>query len=388
MWRLDPALHHLNHGSFGAVPVPVLTAQRAWQDRFERDPVGFVEHELLAGIDAARAAWADLLGAQADSVVLLRNTTTGISTVLAAVGDRLAPGQEILITDHTYNACRVAVEVTAARRGLTVRVARVPFPLRSADEAQAAILDAVGPHTGLAVLDLVTSPTGLRLPVEPVIAALEPDVPVLVDAAHGPGMVPMDVDAWGASFVVGNGHKWLCAPRGSAVLVVGQAWREALRPLVVSHGWEEAFAPDRSRLHASFDWTGTDDPSPWLCVPDAIATVSGLHPDGLAGVMASNHALALIGRDLVCDALGVEPPAPDAMLGSMASVPLPGDGGAMLDPIGAVLREHGFVVGAFGRPARVLRLSAHAYNTAEEYSGLAALLPTILTQEPPPRPAP
>jgi isopenicillin-N epimerase len=378
MWLLEPSLHHLNHGSFGAVPIPVLTAQRGWQDRFERDPVGFVERELLDALDTARAAWAGLLGTGVSGVVPVRNTTTGISTVLAAVADRLAPGQEILITDHTYNATRLAVEAAAARRHLTVRIAVVPFPLRSAQEARAAILDAVGPRTGLAVLDLVTSPTALRLPLEPVIAALEPEVPVLVDGAHGPGMVPMDVDAWGASFVVGNGHKWLCAPRGSAVLVVAEAWRDAVRPLVVSHGWDASFAPDRSRLHATFDWVGTDDPTPWLCVPDAIATLSGLHPDGLAGLMAANRALALTARQLICDALGIDPPAPQDMIGSMASVPLPGDGGAMLDPIGGALRERGFVVGAFGRPRRLLRVSAHAYNTVDEYAQLAALLPTIL----------
>lgn len=377
-WLLDPSLHHLNHGSFGAVPVAVLEAQDALRRHFEHDPVGFVDGDLAPALDDVRAAWASLLGADEAGVVMLRNTTTGVSTVLRSVLPTLAPGSEVVITDHAYNATRVAVEVEAARLGHRVVTASVPFPLTSPQEVIDAVLACVGPRTGLAVLDLVTSPTALRLPVESIVDALGDDVPVLVDAAHGPGMVEMDVERLGAAFVVANGHKWLCAPRGSAAMAVREDWRERTRPLVVSHGWEEGLAPGRSRFHATFDWTGTDDPTPWLCVPDAVATLAQRSPDGLAGVREDNRRLALHARDLLCDALAIDPPAPDDMLASMASVPIPGEQPAMLDPLGATLRQHGFVVAAFGGAHRVLRVSAAPYNHADEYAELAALLPRLL----------
>lgn len=378
LWLLDPALHHLNHGSFGAVPTPVLASQDAWRRRFERDPVGFVDRDLLPALDVVRDTWASVLGADPDGVVMLRNTTTGVSTVLASVLGHLPAGAEVVVTDHAYNATRIAVEVEATRHGIRVVTASVPFPLESAEQVTAAVLDEVGPRTGLVVLDLVTSPTALRLPVEAIVTALGDSVPVLVDAAHGPGMVDMDTEAMGAAFVVANGHKWLCAPRGSAAMAVREDWRDRVRPLVVSHGWEDGFGSGRSRLHATFDWTGTDDPTPWLCVPDAVNALAGMHPDGLPGLREANHNLALQARGLLCPALGIEPPAPDDMIGAMASVPLPGASAGMLDPLGGILRGHGFVVAAFGGARRVLRVSAAPYNHREEYAELADLLPSLL----------
>ena len=377
-WLLDPDLHHLNHGSFGAVPVPVLQAQDVWRRRIERDPVGFVDDDLLAALDRARQTWAMVLGADADGVVMVRNTTSGVGAVLASVLPTLRSGDEVLLTDHAYNATRVAVEVEADRRGLRVVTAPLPFPLDSPDEVTRSVLHHVGERTGLVVLDLVTSPTALRLPVEQIVAALGDAVPVLVDAAHGPGMVETAAEQTGAAFVVANGHKWLCAPRGSAAMVVREDWRDRVRPLVVSHGWEDGFAPGRSRLHATFDWTGTDDPTPWLCVPDAVEAVGAMHQDGILGVREANRALALQARDLLVDALGIKAPAPDSMLGSMAAVPLPGRSETMLDPLGAALRARGFVVAAFGGTRRVLRVSAFRYNTLDEYAELAALLPEML----------
>ena len=377
-WLLDPALHHLNHGSFGAVPRPLMQAQDEWRYAFERDPVGFVERDLLPGLDRAREAWAGVLGADGDGVVMLRNTTTGVMTVLEAVARTLPAGAEIVLTDHAYNSTRIAIEVVAARYGLTPVTVSLPFPVQAATDISDRVCDAVGPDTGLVVLDLVTSPTALRLPVAEIVAAIG-DVPVLVDAAHGPGMIDMgDGSLRDAAFVVANGHKWLCAPRGSAAMAVRDDWRERVRPLVVSHGWEDGFAPDRSRLQASFDWTGTDDPSPWLTVPAAVELGDALHPDGWAGVRAANHDLATQARDLLCEALAIDPPAPEEMLGSMAAVPLPGESPGMLDPLAAQLREHGFVVAAFGGSHRVLRVSAHRYNELAEYASLAELLPRLL----------
>ena len=377
-WLLDPALHHLNHGSFGAVPRPVLAAQDAWRVQFERDPVGFVDRDLVPALDQVRDVWAGLLGADPAGTVMLRNTTTGVTTVLEAVARTLRPGSQIVLTDHAYNSTRVAVDVVAERYGLTPVTVRLPFPVASPADVSSRVVDAVGPSTGLVVLDLVTSPTALRLPVEEVVAAVG-DVPVLVDAAHGPGMVDMSTGSLrGAAFVVANGHKWVCAPRGSAAMVVREDWRDRLRPVVVSHGWEDGFAPDRPRLHAAFDWTGTDDVTPWLAVPSALEVVGRLHPGRWPGLREANRSLARYARDRLCEALDMEAPAPDAMLGAMAAVPLPGESSGMLDPLAAGLREHGFVVAAFGGARRVLRVSAHVYNEPAEYDALATLLPRLL----------
>lgn len=377
-WLLDPSLHHLNHGSFGAVPRPVLAAADEWRLRFERDPVGFVDRDVVPALDQVRETWARLLGADPAGTVMLRNTTTGMTTVLDAVARTLRPGAQIVLTDHAYNSTRVAVDVVAERYGLTPVTVRLPFPVASPADISSRVVDAVGSATGLVVLDLVTSPTALRLPVEEIVAAVG-TVPVLVDAAHGPGMVDMSTGSLrGAAFVVANGHKWVCAPRGSAAMVVREDWRDRLRPLVVSHGWEDTFAPDRSRLHATFDWTGTDDVTPWLAVPSALHVVGGLHPDGWPGLREANRALARYARDRLCEALGIDAPAPDEMVGSMAAVPLPGESSGMLDPLAAGLREHGFVVAAFGGARRVLRVSAHAYNEPAEYDALATLLPRLL----------
>ena len=377
-WLLDPTLHHLNHGSFGAVPRPVLDAQDAWRRLFESDPVGFVDRDLLPALDEVRETWAGLIGAEPAGTVMLRNTTTGMTTVLDAVARTLPRGSHIVLTDHAYNSTRVAVDVMAARYGLEPVTVALPFPVVSPDDVTARVVDAVTPRTGLVVLDLVTSPTALRLPVEAIVSAVG-DVPVLVDAAHGPGMVDMSTGSLrDAAFVVANGHKWLCAPRGSAAMVVREDWRDRVRPLVVSHGWEDGFAPGRSRLHATFDWTGTDDVTPWLAVPSAVQTIGALHPAGWPGVREANRALARYARDQLCEALGIEAPSPDEMLGSMAAVPLPGESSGMLDPLAAELREHGFVVAAFGGARRVLRVSVHVYNEPAEYDALATLLPRLL----------
>ena len=381
-WTLDPGVDFMNHGSFGACPAPVLEAQRRLRDRLEREPVRFLGIELEGLMDAARTALGAFVGAHPGDIAFVDNATTGVNTALAA--QRLAPGDELLVTDHEYNACRNALDVAAARTGAKVRVAAVPFPLRSEDEVVDAVVGAAGPATRLALVDHVTSPTGMVLPIARIVRDLAArGIDTLVDGAHAPGMLALDLDALGAAYYCGNCHKWLCTPKGSAFLWVRRDRQAAVRPLVISHGTNSR-RTDRSRFRLEFDWTGTVDPTPWLCIPDAIAFLGGLFPGGWPEFRERNRAMALAARDALCGALGVPAPCPDGMIASMAAVPLPdrrpGEVARFdwMDPLQETLFERWRIeVPVMPWPApprRLVRVSCQAYNRPEQYERLARAL--------------
>ena len=382
LWGLDPEIDFLNHGSFGACPKAVLEAQRVYRDRLEREPVSFMVRELEQLLGEARDTLGQFVGAKGDDLAFVSNATTGVSTVLRSLD--FSPGDELLTTDHVYGACKNALEFTAARTGARVVLAPVPFPIRSPDEVVDALLERVTPRTRLALLDHVTSPTALVFPVQRLVFELAArGVDALVDGAHSPGMVPLDLDALGAAYYTANCHKWLCAPKGAAFLHVRRDRQARVRPLVISHGAASTRA-DRSRFRLEFDWTGTVDPTAFLAVPDAIRFLEGLVPGGVTALMAKNHALALVARDTLCRHFAIAHPAPDAMLGSMATIPLPDEevAGAkpplFLDPAHDLLyRKYGIEVPIFPFPAlpkRCLRITAQIYNTEEQYQRLVRAL--------------
>ncbi len=380
-WSLDPEVVFLNHGSFGACPRPVLDYQTELRARMEREPVRFLARELEGMIDGARAMLAAFLGAGVDDLVFVRNATSGVNAVLQHLP--LEPGDELLVGDQEYNACRNVVDFVAARAGATVRQVAVPFPLASEDQVVEAFLAGVGPRTKLALFDHVTSQTGVVFPAARLAAALrERGVRVLVDGAHAPGMLPLDLSALGADYYTGNLHKWVCAPKGAAFLWVRRELQPEVRPAVISHG-ANADARARSRFQLEFGWTGTDDPTPWLCVPEALRFLGGLFPGGWPEHMRRNREQALRGRAVVAEALGVALPAPDSMIGTLGAVPLPDGGGEptsylYVDPLQTALyRDHGIEVPVIPWPAppkRLVRVSAQAYNRDEDYRTLAAAL--------------
>jgi isopenicillin-N epimerase len=369
-WTLDPAVAFLNHGSYGACPTEVLARQAELRARLEREPVRFFQNELEPGLDRARAALGALLGADPEGLALLPNATTGVNTALRSFP--LAAGDELLVTDHAYNACRQALEEVAAAARARVVVAAVPFPIESPDQIADALLRAVTPRTRLALIDHVTSPTALVFPVERLVPELRArGVETLVDGAHAPGMLPLAVDRLGAAYYAGNCHKWLCAPKGAGFLWVRPDLRAATRPLIVSHG-RNSPRTDRSRFRLEFDWTGTADPTAFLCLPDALRFLQGLFPGGFEELYRRNHEAAVAAQGILCRSLGVAAPCPPAMLGSMASVPLP-DGDA--EALHEALFEQGFEVPIFPWPAagkRVLRVSLPAYAAVDEVERLAS----------------
>jgi isopenicillin-N epimerase len=397
-WRLDPGISFLNHGSFGACPEPVLEAQRVWRDRLEAEPVRFLGRELEGHLDAVRSELGAFLNADPEGIAFVPNATAGVSTVLASL--RFAPGDELLVNDHEYNAALLAVRAAAERDGARVVVVRIPFPIGDSSQVVEAYLEAVTPRTRLALVSHVTSPTALVMPVAALVRELDRrGIDTLVDGAHAPGMIPVDLDGLDAAYWTGNAHKWLCAPKGAAVLWVREDRRPRIRPLAVSHGLNDP-RTDRSRFRLLFDWTGTDDPTPHLAIPAALRFVAGVHEDGWSGLMAANAAKARAARDAICAALAVPAPAPDAMLAAMAAVPLPNlaptDAAAerlqatLFDEDRIEVPVYAFpVLAALERgevPASVLlRVSAQAYNRPDEYTFLAERLGARLRAQASPR---
>ncbi len=388
LWPLERGVVFLNHGSFGACPTEVLRHQAALRAEMEAEPVRFLSRELDDRLDAARRALAVFVGADPDDLAFVTNATGGVNAVLRSLA--LSPGDELLTTDHAYGACRNALEYAAGRAGARVVVAQVPFPIASPEEVVAAVMRHVTARTRLALLDHVTSPTALVLPIARLVADLGTrGVEVLVDGAHAPGMVPLDLRALRAAYYSGNCHKWLCAPKGSAFLYVRRDRQPDVHPLTISHG-ASAACLDRSRFRLEFDWTGTGDPTAWLTVPRAIEYLGSLLPGGWPALTARNHALALEARRLLCEAVGTSPPCPDEMLGSLASVILPDGptieiGWRRPDPLQRRLFDSwGIEVPVVSWPApprRLVRISAQLYNDRGHYERLAEALVKELAAE-------
>ena len=385
-WLLDPEVIFLNHGSFGATPKAVLDEQSRIRLRIEREPLVFFDHDYLKELDQARAVLAGFLGARTDDLAFVVNATTGVNTVFRSL--RLERGDELLVTDHEYDACRNAIDAVAADSGAEVVVASIPFPLSSESEVVEAVIEKVTPRTRLLLIDHATSQTGMVLPIERLVKEAQArGVDVLVDGAHAPGMVPLDLDTLGAAYYTGNLHKWICAPKGAAFLHVREDRRDGVRPLVISHG-AKASSVKRSRFHLEHDWTGTRDPSAWLSVPVALGEMESMVEGGWDEVRRRNRALVLEGRGILCDALGIDAPCPDTMIGSLASLPLPdGDSGSVneLFPFDRLqdrlLQDYRIEVPVIAWPApprRLVRISAQLYNSRPQYVALAEALQNVL----------
>ncbi len=327
-WQLDDSVHFLNHGSFGATPRVVLEMQREFRDRLEAEPVRFMVRELPPLLDESRTRLATFVGAKAEDLALINNATTGVNAVLRSLD--FQPGDELLTTNHGYNACTNVLRYVAERTGAKVVVAHIPFPVENPASLVSSVLNAVTPKTRLVLLDQITSPTALVFPIAELVKDLEArGIPVLVDAAHAPGHIPLSLDATGASFTTGNLHKWVCAPKGAAFLHVRRDWQPKIRPPVISHG-ANSTRIDRSRFQLEFDWVGTQDPTALLCIPTALDFMGSLLPGGWPALMALNHAELVAARTTLLEAVPQPLPCPPELLGSMATIVLPQDPGDRL----------------------------------------------------------
>tara|TARA_B100001750_G_scaffold31853_1_gene21826 strand:+ start:2512 stop:3660 length:1149 start_codon:yes stop_codon:yes gene_type:complete len=378
---LDPQTVFLNHGSFGATPSEVLEEQGRLRGLLERDPVRFFEREYSDMWDESRSAVARMLNADVDGMVFVSNATQGVNTVLRSLD--LEPGDEIIVPDHSYQACWNAVDYVTRRSGAKTVVVEIPFRVEDPKQVIDLIMEAVTERTVLALIDTVTSPTGSRMPFEELTNRLQSrGVDVLLDAAHGPGIVPIDLSRLEPAYCVGNFHKWTCSPKGSAFLHIRKDRKDLIHPLNISHGFSfEGTAQEKFEFE--FAWPGTQDPTPWLCIPKAMSFMEELVVGGWPEIMRRNRDLALQGRNLICDALGTTPPVPDTMVSALASVEVPTDeevGPMSLDgdPFhNYLLDEYSIQVPVMPwrhHDTKYIRISAQLYNHIDEYRYLADAL--------------
>jgi isopenicillin-N epimerase len=375
-WMLDPTLTYLNHGTVGAPPRRVLAAQQAIRDRIERNPARFLLRELAdvgeivmserPQMRRAAVAVASFLGARGDDLMFVDNATTGVSSVLRSM--KFAAGDEIVITDHVYGAVGKASRFIAAGCGSVVRPVELPGPPYEAAGIVAAIEGELTPRTRLLIVDHVTSATALIFPVREIVArARARGIAVLVDGAHGPGAIDLDIPSLGADWYTGNLHKWAMAPRSSGILWVAPHRHAETHPAVLSWGLDHGLA-------AEFDLVGTRDPSVWLAAPAGIEFMRDL---GLDALRAYNHAFVWNAALTLCERWDTELVAPESLIGCMLALPLPRRMGETAEDAtrlkDALLYEENIEAQIHSRIGRVwIRLSGQVYNDQQDLERLIA----------------
>jgi isopenicillin-N epimerase len=374
-WLLDPEVAYLNHGAFGALPTVVGEAAAELRAMMERDPADLMMRRLPGMLNDVRSQLAGLLRAEEAGCVFVQNATTGTASVLASLAPSLKAGDEILTTDHRYDAVAVQLNRLVASRGVTTVFAHVPIDLTDPADVVAAITNCITSRTKLLVVDAIASASGFMFPVPQIVAAAhERGVPVLVDAAHAPGQMDVDLVATNADFWVGNLHKWVCSPRAAAILSVAPQWRDTVRPMVASRRYAEGFQP-------AFDWTGTFDPVTVLAVPAALAFWDIL---GWENVRHQQRAIVDDGAARVATALGTTAPTAAEFRAAMRIIELP----VTLPPqharqVEATLSEkHQVEISLMALHGRNwVRVCGQIYNTPSDYDRLAAALPELLQTE-------
>ena len=380
-WSLEPSRLFLNHGSFGACPNFVIEEQRKWQDLMEREPVRFFEELMPDLLLKSRKALGTFLNCSPDDLAFVSNATSGVNTILRSL--HFEQGDEILVPNHAYQACRNSIDFVAKRWGANVVEVAIPFPIDGPETVVELMKSACSERTKLVMIDTVTSPTGLRMPFEVLTEFFEgKGVEVLLDAAHGIGMIPLDLGQLGASYVTSNCHKWLCAPKGSAFLYVREDKQSKIQPLTISHGHTFPLG-DTTRFRHEFDWTGTQDISGWCSIPAVIEGMADRIDGGWNSIMQHNHDLTIQGRNVLCERLGIQPPCPDEMVACISTIQLPGNIPEKEkmhepDPLHHILSEkYNIQVPVWSWPSpegRYLRISAQLYNSIEQYERLADAL--------------
>lgn len=389
-WLLYPETVFLNHGSFGACPVPVLNRQWKLRQEMERDPVQFMVNDIEELLWSSKEMLSAFAGCRAKDLLFVPNATTGVNTVLHNL--RLKEGDEILTHNMAYGACWNALCAYAEKWKAKLVTVTIPFPLSSPDEIITAFKNSITPRTRLAMIDHVTSMSGLLFPVKEITRELqERGVEVLIDGAHAPGMVELNLGDLNPEYYTGNCHKWICSPKGSALLYVREDKQKNFNPLVISHVYDK---PAGERTWSSkFFWPGTNDYTAIACVGTSIDFMGSLFGDWNS-LRRHNHHLVVEGRRILLEALGTDAPCPADMLGSLATVPLPFAATVppynfnFRHPVGEILhRTYKIQVPVFTWPQTTprlwLRISAQAYNSIEQIKYLGDCLREMIKENKP-----
>ncbi len=381
-WILDPDVLFLNHGSFGACPAAIQDKRFRLLDELESNPMDFFVRKYPELLFEQWRRIEEFCHAEPGSIVFVENATEGVNTILRSL--HFEPGDQLLTTTQEYFSSRNALHSTALRSGAEFVEAVVPFPVSDEDSVVNSVIDMVTERTKLVLLDHISSPTGMIFPIERIVRELTSrGIDTLIDGAHGPGMVPLNLAELGAAYYTGNCHKWLCTPKSAALLYVRPDRQWQIHPLATSR-LPEDFRTDISDYQIEFFWGGTSDPTPMLCVSSSLDFLGGLLPGGWEALMNDNRQKALRAGKMICSVLGVEPPCPDSMLGSIFPIPLPWlqppapPSPDWADPLQNWLwTEHRIevlITFISREPRRILRISAQIYNGDDEYRYLAEAL--------------
>lgn len=379
LFLLDPEVVFLNHGSFGACPRPVFETYQQWQRRLERQPVQFLGRELMGLLQEARQALADYVHVEANNLVYVPNATFGVNVVARSLA--LGVGDEVLATNHEYGACDRAWRFLSRQRGFTYVQQPISLPVESAETIVEEFWQGVTEHTRLIFISHITSPTALRLPVEAICQrARAAGILTLIDGAHAPGQLPLDLTTLGVDFYTGNCHKWLCAPKGAGFLYAASDQQHLIEPLVVSWGWgEERPFTSGSDFLDYLQWQGTNDPAAFLSVPAAIQFQA---EHNWPAVQEECHQLARATMIEIGRLTGLLPlyPADSDLYRQMFTVPLPpcdvdGLKGRLYDEY----RVEAPVWEWNGRP--YLRVCVQGYNTQADLDTLLAALSSVISNQ-------
>jgi isopenicillin-N epimerase len=376
LFLLDPDVVFLNHGSFGACPREVFEVLQGWQLEMERNPVAFLGRrsgELLA---QARQALAGALGAQTQDLVFVPNATTGVNIVARSL--RLQPGDEILATDHEYGACDATWQRVCAQAGAVYRHVEIPLPFERERFAEQ-VLAAVTPRTRMIFASHLTSTTALIFPLEELCEqARARGVLTLIDGAHAPGHIDLQLDALRADYYTGNCHKWMCAPKGSAFLHARTELHPTLHATVTSWGYVagtqghtgfDAYT-GRTTLERRLQWQGTRDIAAWLSVPTAIAFQKR---HGWQGWRDRCHEMAVAMMQRTAERFGLSPIGQPEDFGQMVPLPVPHQDAAALRE--RLFEQHRIEVPVTQHAGRTfVRVSVQAYNTQADLEALEAAL--------------
>lgn len=372
-WGIDPTSTFLNHGSFGACPTPVLQRQNELRLQLESNPLRFMLDEAPDLLKQSKETLAGLLNTPDDDLVFVQSATAGVNAVLRSID--LKPGDEILVLDQTYRACRNIVDYVCKRTGAVPVVATIRWPGSTEDQVVESVLSKATDRTAVALIDHINSSTGMLMPIQRMVASLNSlGIDVLIDGAHALGQVEVDLSELAPAYYVTNCHKWLCGPKAAAVLYVRPDRQGRIEPAIISHGSRDQKDGRYGSFQERFAWQGTADPTPAICAGAAARFLDSLMPGGLPALIERNHEMAVGARDLLCKAWSVPKPCPDQMIAAMASMPVC-KGYEECDASDEAKAHREFVQALrltnriecqalpFGMPPVLhIRLSCHAYN--------------------------